>query len=186
MTQIDEKQEAIAKIRMMIDNDAAAREAEISNIMEGDELPPNLGKSVWAAPDNVSGHSPHWIFGSPENPTNSRILETEMSAHGDASFKEFDERIRDFLSLLYLPDEAIRYEDPIQVILNTYILSLLLTSYLRNRRSGYINVFMSSTNRWKTGRKLVTSFDATTNFMGKNDTTVSFQRAAAPPCSFHG
>jgi hypothetical protein len=109
-----------------------------------------------------------------------------MSAHGDASFKEFDERIRDFLSLLYLPDEAIRYEDPIQVILNTYILSLLLTSYLRNRRSGYINVFMSSTNRWKTGRKLVTSFDATTNFMGKNDTTVSFQRAAAPPCSFHG
>jgi hypothetical protein len=144
MTQIDEKQEAIAKIRMTIDNDAAAREAKISSadFKEGDELSPNLGQSVWAAPDNVNGHSPHWIFGSPENPINSLTLEIDMSAQGDASFKEFDERLRDFLSL-YLPDEAIQYEDLILVILNIHILSLLLLScYFLNHRSGYINVFM--------------------------------------------
>ena len=136
MTQIDEKQEAIAKIRMTIDNDAASCEAKISHSAdskEDDELSPNLGKSesVWAAPDNVNGHSPHWIFGSPEKPINSRTLESEMSesAQGDASFKEFDERLRDYLSLLYLPDEAIRYEDSILVILNTHILSLLFTGY---------------------------------------------------------
>ena len=130
MTQIDEKQEAIAKIRMAIDNDAAARESKISSahLKEDDELSHNLGKSVWAAPDNVNGHSPHWIFGSPENPINSRILKTEMSAQGGASFNGFDERLRDFLSL-YLPDEVIRYEDPILVILNMHILSLLLIIY---------------------------------------------------------
>lgn len=134
MTQIDEKQEAIAKIRMAIDNDAAARELEAkinSTDFKEDcasELSPNLGQSAWAAPDNVSGHSPHWIFGSPENPINSHILETEMSAQGDASFKEFDERLRDFLSLC-LPHEAIRYEDLILVIINMHILSLLLISY---------------------------------------------------------
>ena len=132
MTQIDEKQEAIAKIRMTIDTDAAARELEAkissADFKEDCELSPNLGKSVWAAPDNVSGHSPHWIFGSPENPINSHTLETEMSAQGDVSFKEFDERLRDFLSLC-LPHEAIRYEDLILVIINMHILSLLLTSY---------------------------------------------------------
>ena len=190
MTQIDEKQEAITKIRMAIDNDAAAREAKSSaDFKEGCELSPNLGKSVWAAPDNVNGHSPHWIFGSPENPINSHSLETDMSAQGDASFKEFDERLRDFILSLYLPDEAIRYEDPILVmhILNLSLSILLPKSYfLNHNRSGYINVFMSSTNQWKTGRKLVTYFDATTSFTGKNDTTVSFRRAAALPCSFHG
>ena len=187
MSQIDEKQEAIAKIRMAIDNDAAAREAKISSAVfeEDDELSRNLGKPVWAAPDNLNGHPSHWIFGSPEKPINSRTLETEMSDQGDASFKDFDERLRDFLSL-HLPDEAIRYEDPILVILNMNIpsLSLLLINYFLNHRSGHINVFMSSTNRWKTGRKLVTYFDATTSFTGVNDTTVSFRRAAAlPPCS---
>ena len=135
MIQIDEKQEAIAKIRMMIDNHAATcarplSEAKIrsADFKEDDELSPNLDQSVWAAPDNVDGRSPHWIFGSPENPINSHTLETEMSAqgHGDAaSFKEFDERLRDFLSLI-LPDEAIRYEDPILVIPNIHILSLAL------------------------------------------------------------
>ena len=119
MTQIDEKQEAIAKIRMTIDNDAAAKKLSHTDFKEDDELSPNLGQSeslaVWAPPDNVNGHSPHWIFGSPENPINSYTLETKISTQGDESFKKFDERLRDFLSL-YLPDEAIRYEDPILVI----------------------------------------------------------------------
>jgi len=116
MAQIDEKQEAIAKIRMAIDHDFAARakiEAD-AEVNSEEDLLPNLARSIWAAPDSVDGHSPHWEFGSPEKPINSRALETEMSALGDASFKEFDERLRDFLSSC-LPDEAIQYEDPILV-----------------------------------------------------------------------
>jgi hypothetical protein len=116
MAQIDEKLEAIAKIRMAIDADVAARaridaEARIST--------GRVHMSIWAAPDNVNGDSPHWIYGSPETPINSRTLETDMCAQGNPSFVEFDDRLRDFLSLCF-PDEAIRYEDPILVSLNTH------------------------------------------------------------------
>ncbi|KAG5649249.1 hypothetical protein H0H81_005111, partial [Sphagnurus paluster] len=117
MAQIDEKQEAIAKIRMAIDNDAAARakidaEAEISYDDFKEDGSMDLGQSIWAAPDTLDGHSPHWKFGSPGKPINSRALETEMSSLDDSSFKEFDERLRDFISLC-IPDEALHYEDPI-------------------------------------------------------------------------
>lgn len=113
MAQIDGRQEAIAKIRMAIDTDVATRARIDAEAAEA-------GISTEAALDNVNGHeSPHWIFGSPEKPINSHILETDMCAQGNPSFKEFNERLRDFLSLC-LPDEAIRYEDPILVSLNTH------------------------------------------------------------------
>lgn len=108
MARIDEKQEAIAKIRMAIDSNITACakiEAELDEINSDHSDTHNF----WAAPDNANGNSPHWIFGSPEKPINSRALEME-----NLSFKEFDERLRDFLSLC-LPNEAIRYEDPILV-----------------------------------------------------------------------
>ncbi|KDR73369.1 hypothetical protein GALMADRAFT_72471, partial [Galerina marginata CBS 339.88] len=122
MAKIDEKQEAIAKIRMAIDNDVAARakiaaEAGISSgDFEEDSLP-ILAQSAWAAPNNVDGQSPHWKFGSPEKPINSRALDTEISGLGDSTIKDFDERLRDFLSSC-LPDEAIRYED--QILIRLY------------------------------------------------------------------
>lgn len=131
MAQIDEKQEAIAKIRMAIDTDIAAR-ARINTKSEIDTETVHMSVwGLWAAPVNVNGHSPHWIFGSPEKPINTRTLETDMCAQGDLSFKEFDERLRDFLSMC-LPDEAIRYEDPILVSLNMqHYRQLQLTSHLR-------------------------------------------------------
>jgi hypothetical protein len=119
MAQIDEKQEAIAKIRMAIDDDVAAHARIEAEATEAGISTKAVDMSVWAAPDNVNGHSPHWIFGSPEKPIDSRILETDMCAQGNPSFKEFNVRLRDFLSLC-LPDEAIRYEDPILVSLNTH------------------------------------------------------------------
>ena len=106
---------------MSIDNDIASRakiDAEGTGFtQDDDDLLPNGTQSVWAAPDNANGFPPHWIFGSPEKLIDSRVLETEMSnQRRDLSFKEFDERLRDFLSLC-LPNEAIRYEDPILVSL---------------------------------------------------------------------
>src|SRR5712671_2691196 len=117
MAQIDEKQEAIAKIRMALDNDIAARarieaEAGVNSEDFKENSFPNLAQSVWAAPDNVNGHTPHWKFGSPERPLNSHVLETEILAPYDLPFKEFDERLRDFLASC-LPDEVIQYEDQI-------------------------------------------------------------------------
>ena len=121
MAQIDEKLEAIAKIRMAIDTDVAACTRIDANAAEAGISTETVHVSVWAAPDNVNGDSdaPHWIYGSPETPINSCTLETDMCAQGNPSFVEFDDRLKDFLSLC-LPDEAIRYEDPISVSLNTH------------------------------------------------------------------
>jgi len=171
MAQIDEKQEAVAKIRMAIDNDVAARARIDAEAAEGGVVHP----SVWAAPDPVSGHSPHWMFGAPERPINSRLLERDMCVQGHSSFKEFDERLRDFL-FVCLPNEAIRYEDPISVSLNTHCQQLLLIGY---SRSSYINVSTSNTNRLKIGQNPRIFFDVTLSFMARNDMTVSFQKAAA-------
>jgi hypothetical protein len=121
MAQIDEKQEAIAKIRMAIDTDVAARARIDAEVAEAGISTEAVHISVFATPDNVNrrSESPHWIFGSPEKPIDSHILETDMCAQGNPSFEGFNERLRDFL-FLYLPDEAIRYEDPILVSLNTH------------------------------------------------------------------
>ncbi len=131
MAQIDEKQEAIAKIRMAVDTDVAAC-ARINAESEVDTETVHMSVwGLWAAPDNVNGHSPHWKFGSPEKPINSHTLEVDMCAQSNPSFKEFDEWLRDFLSMC-LPDEAIRYEDPILVSLDTHYRQLLLTSHFRH------------------------------------------------------
>jgi hypothetical protein len=123
MARIDEKQEAIARIRMAIDGDVAARakiKAEADEDFEEDSesaLKPAPSVSSWAPPDGIDGHSPHWIFGSPGNPINTRAIGPGMSDLDNPSFKDFDNRLRDFLSVC-LPDEAIRYEDPISVSLS--------------------------------------------------------------------
>ena len=119
MAQIDEKQEAIAKIRMMIDNDVSAH-AILDPEAEAASAEISTEAACKSAPDNVNGLSPHWIFSSPEKPINSYLLETDMCAQGNSSFKEFDELLRDFLSR-GLPYEAIRYEDPILVSLDTHL-----------------------------------------------------------------
>ena len=74
-----------------IDNEAAEAGISITAV--------HMSESAWAALNNIDGHSPHWIFGSPKKPIDSRILETDMHAQGNPSFKEFDERLRNFLSL---------------------------------------------------------------------------------------
>ncbi len=110
MARIDEKQEAVARIRMAIDGDVAARakiKAEADEDFEESALKPDLSVSSWAPPDGINGHSAHWMFGSPEKPINTRAIGPGMSDLENPSFKDFDERLRDFLSVC-LPDEAIR------------------------------------------------------------------------------
>ena len=73
MAQIDEKQEAIAKICMAIDSDLVAC-AKI-DAEAGHEISTEaVHKSLWAAPNNLNGHSPHWIFGSPRNQSTPAYL----------------------------------------------------------------------------------------------------------------
>ena len=105
MVKIDENQEAIALIRMAIDND-------------------NKSRILQAQIDDTGGHetdlemlnlSQHWTFGSRTSGTrlDSRALEKKFVT-GDRDFISFDERLRAFIAYCF-PEDALRYEDLIYV-----------------------------------------------------------------------
>jgi len=110
MVKIDEKQEAIARIRMAIDNDHTARLAAA----ERDSS--DLDVSVAAENSHLdpSTKSQMWRFGSPEGKrTTLRILTNEISQNR-REYKCLDERLRDFIAY-NMPREAMRFEDEIYV-----------------------------------------------------------------------
>ncbi|KAF7347043.1 hypothetical protein MVEN_01458100 [Mycena venus] len=101
MARIDEVQEAIARIRMTIDNyDESQRESEENE--ELDESPVDVQDSA------------HWAFGAPVSGrlVNSRALE-ELNDSSPA-FGNFDFRLREFVSETF-PEEHIKYEDTIMI-----------------------------------------------------------------------
>lgn len=109
MVRIDENQEAIAIIRMAIDDynsKKAKTQAAVGDGPDGITDSPNL--------ESQNPHQ-HWIFGSPSSGTrlNSRELE-RMCAPTNRDFVSFDERLRSFITHTF-PEEAPRYEDLIYV-----------------------------------------------------------------------
>ncbi|KAJ7803091.1 hypothetical protein B0H14DRAFT_2384902, partial [Mycena olivaceomarginata] len=102
MSRFDETQEAIARIRMTIENyDKSQHEAEEKD-EELDETPVD--------PQDTA----HWAFGAPVPGCliNSRALE---ELNGDSpAFENFDFRLREFISDT-LPEEYIKYEDTIMM-----------------------------------------------------------------------
>jgi len=106
MVKIDETQEAIAFVRMAVDNDdmAHATQAKMA-IEDGVEI------SAESEP-----HSPerHWTFGSPTGTRlDTRDLENKF-APMDQDYISFDERLRSFIMHCF-PEDAPRYEDLIYV-----------------------------------------------------------------------
>jgi len=109
MCVIDEKQEAIARIRMTIDNDRKAR-------LELDSME-NVTESE-ATLDLELESSKTWKLGSPEGKkTNLRVMGADL-AKVDSQYCSLDERVRDFIAC-NMPEEAIqlRFEDNIYVSL---------------------------------------------------------------------
>ena len=106
MVKIDENQEAIALIRMAIDdeNKAKTSQAQADRVME-------LAKE----PDSeLHSLEQHWTFGSPSGTRlDSRELE-KILAPTNRDFLSFDERLRSFITHSF-PEEAPRYEDLIYV-----------------------------------------------------------------------
>lgn len=111
MVRIDENQEAIALIRMAIDDDnreRSLRDAEVHAIIAmGPPREPEL--------NSLQGH---WTFGSPSSVNgNTRLDSRELEkifAPTDRDFISFDERLRSFITHNF-PEEAPRYEDLIYV-----------------------------------------------------------------------
>lgn len=118
MVRIDERQEAVAFIRMTIDN---AQEAlRIKNQDLNLDLEPDL--------DNLEAQSPasdgepeierSWKFGSPEGRRiTSHVLEANL-APLNRDYSSFDQRLRAFIGN-NLPKDALRYEDEIYVGFST-------------------------------------------------------------------
>ncbi len=114
MVKIDERQEAIAFIRMTIDNAQEALRAKNLDLEPNlDDLECNDG----LAGNDESATTEHtWKFGSPEGKKiTSRALEANL-APLNREYNSFDQRLRIFITN-NLPDDALTYEDVIYVCL---------------------------------------------------------------------
>lgn len=108
MVRIDETQEAIARIRMAIDNDSKARADQCQPDFQSDNGP------KIKSPSELSNLERDWSFGSPSGgQSTSRDLEKTL-APTDRDYFTFDERLRSFITY-HFPEEAPRYEDLIYV-----------------------------------------------------------------------
>jgi hypothetical protein len=104
MSVIDEKQEAIAHIRMAIDNDKLAR-LNSDSALDDDEL---------CEIDEHHLDSQHWQLGYREGKrSNLRVMSAELGRKQE-EYRGLDERVRDFVAC-HMQGEALRYEDDIHV-----------------------------------------------------------------------
>jgi hypothetical protein len=104
MVRIDETQEAIARIRMAIDDNNKARAAALG-ILD------NLDTEEHGPQDSDS----HWSFGSPGPQLDSRQFEEHVnSRERGQEFRLFNARLQDFIARVF-PQDAVRFEDDIQV-----------------------------------------------------------------------
>lgn len=105
MVVIDEKQEAIARIRMAIDNDIQARQITYEDHGEVEE----------PATTNEADFQ-QWQFGSPEGKrVNLRVLvEDRLRIPAHREYCDLDQRLRAFIAF-HFPEDALSYEDEIFV-----------------------------------------------------------------------
>ena len=105
MSVIDEKQEAIACIRMAVNNDNLAQ-------LNSDALGDDIDLEVDSGPE-----SQHWQLGSPEGKkSNLCVMSAELGSKQE-EFRHLNERVRDFIAC-HMPEEAMQYEKDIYVSLS--------------------------------------------------------------------
>ncbi len=113
MVRIDEKQEAIAFIRMTVDNaQEALRAKDLDLEPELDDL--ECQKLQVISNDGSEMAENTWKFGSPEGKKiTSRALEANL-APLNRDYHSFDQRLRVFITN-NLPEDLLTYEDVIYV-----------------------------------------------------------------------
>ena len=114
MVRIDERQEAVAFIRMTIDNAQEALRAKNQDLnldleLDLDNLEPQ---------NPTSGNEPEiecsWKFGSPEGTKITSCALEAILAPLNRDYSSFDQRLKSFIAS-NLPQDALRYEDVIHV-----------------------------------------------------------------------
>ena len=113
MSVIDEKQEAIACIRMAVDNDNLAQ----LNSDDSDDSNLKLCDVDLNLDMDSESESQHWQLGSPEGKKlNLRVMSAELGSERE-EYRCLDERVRDFITC-HMPEGAMQYEEDIHVSLN--------------------------------------------------------------------
>ena len=145
MSVIDEKQEAIACIRMAVDNDNLA---QLNSDASDDDVDLEVDPEF---------ESQHWHLGSPEGKkSNLRVMSAELGSNQE-EYRCLDERVRDFIAC-HMPEEAMRYEEDIYVSLSTDFTGSSFFNQCRTlHRFGDINVLLSNTSQRLTGLRQETS-----------------------------
>src|SRR6266511_4150838 len=106
MSVIDEKQEAIACIRMAVDNNDLVQ-------LNSDAPDDDVDLEVDLEPE-----SHHRQLGSPEGKkSNLCVMSAELGSERE-EFRRLNERVRDFIAC-HMPEEAMQYEEDIYVSLST-------------------------------------------------------------------
>jgi hypothetical protein len=153
MVKIDANQEAIALIRMAIDNNDKTYTSQGQTDIK-----------VHETDSEMFSLKQHWTFGSRSGAQlDSRVLEKQLAPDDD--FISFDERLRSFIAHSF-PEEAPRYEDLVYACSVTQKLAFHCSISIN--RFSVSNVSQSDINPWRTGRS-VTIFCAATQI----STTVS-------------
>ena len=113
MSVIDEKQEAIACIRMAVDNDNLAR-------LHSDA----------PGPDNEDIDLQHHQLGSPDGKkSNLRVMSAELGKVRE-EYRSLDEKVRDFVAT-QMPEEALRYEEDIHVSLHLELIYIFYVAQIQ-------------------------------------------------------
>jgi hypothetical protein len=127
MVVIDEKLEAIARIRMAIDNDIQAQQITYED------------EAKEPATSNEADLR-QWQFGSPdsEKRVNLRVL-VEDRSRTCREYCDLDQRLRDFIAF-HFPEDAMSYEDEIFVSFPLLILQNMNLFWLIFDRYGNIKM----------------------------------------------
>jgi hypothetical protein len=148
---IDEKQEAIARIRMAIDNNKKAR-------LDLESTEDIIESEVKVDPESKSSKT--WRMGSQEGKKMNFCIMVADLAKADPRYHNLDKRLRDFIAC-NLPEEAVqmKFEDDINVSLDFSNINFGLWRRRNDVSHRYkdINVLSSSTSQWKIGLKERTS-----------------------------
>jgi hypothetical protein len=139
MAHIDENHEAVAHIRMIINNDAQARKNEREECeYRQQEEDDNAAEPV---PDSASDVDAHWKFGARLNLTDSLLIETSLKSDQSLRNFKFHKSLCKFLSENVAPD-CVSPGDPIKVsaVCTENSSSCFLNSDLY--RSDHISVFI--------------------------------------------
>jgi hypothetical protein len=142
MSVIDEKQEAVARIRMAVDNDNLAQ-LNLDTLDDDNDMDELRDVDV-----NVD--SRHWQLGSLEGKkSNLRVMSAELGRE-HKEYRCLDENVRDFITL-HMPEDAVRYEDDIYVSLftvNQLPETIYLVSMLQAQRYKCVSLNYQSRVDW--------------------------------------